>query len=172
MQIGGHESLDDPHAQAVAAGRIEVFRNRLAVVPDLDGGLTLRLVSADRDGAAIPSREAVFDSVGDELVDQERQNRGLLRGDSDVTGWDIERHRESGRGQRPVRLVRCVAGNDVDGGAAETLLVAEEIVDSRDRLDATDRLSQVRRPGSTFVVAKLDRKEGGDGLQVIANAMV
>ena len=53
------------------------------------------LVSANRDRAAVPTSEAMFDRVGDELVDQERQDRGLLRGHLDITGRDIERHRQT-----------------------------------------------------------------------------
>jgi hypothetical protein len=83
----------------------------------------------------------MFDRVGDELVDQESQDRGLLRGNLDIRGRNIEGYRKTGWGQRPVRLVGGVAGNDVDCRPAETLLVAEKIVHGRDRLDATDRFA-------------------------------
>src|SRR5215211_961885 len=106
----------------------------------------------------------MFDRVGDELVDEECQDRGLLRGNFDITGRDIEGDCEARRSQRPICLVGSMAGDDVDRRAAESLLVAEQVVDGRDRLDTTDSLSQVPRPRLTLVVTKLDREQRSDGL--------
>src|SRR4051812_32654953 len=117
VEIGGNQALDDAHAQPMAARRVKVLWNRLAVVPDFDRGLTLFLVSADRDGAAVPSREAMFDRVGDELVDEKRKDRGLLRGNSDIASRDIERNGESGGHERPIRLIGGMASDNVDGGS-------------------------------------------------------
>src|SRR5215218_3458284 len=110
--------------------------------------------------------------VGDELVDQERQDGGLLRWNPHVVGRDIERDREPGRGQRPVRLIGSMAGNDIDSCTAELLFIAEEIVDGRDGLNAADGLSQMRRPRSTFIVTKLDREKRRDSLYVVAHTMM
>src|SRR3954451_7559218 len=114
----------------------------------------------------------MFYRVGHELVDQKRKDGGLLRGDSDIAGRDIKRHGESGGRKRPISLLGGMAGDNVDGGSSQSLLVAEQVVNGRDGLDATDRFTQVGCPWRAFVMAKLNREERRDGLQVIPHAMV
>src|SRR5215212_409534 len=170
MEIGGNQALDDAHTQPMAARRIEVLGNCLAIVPDFDGGFAVVLVRADRDGAAVPSRKAMFYRVGHQLVDEKRKDGGLLRGDSDIASRDIECDSESGGRKSPISLVGGMAGDNVDGGSSQPSLVAEQVVNGRDGLDATNRFTQVRCPWGAFIMTKLNREERGDGLQVIPHA--
>ena len=63
-------------------------------------------------------------------------------------------------------------GDCVDGDAAQALLVAEEIVDGGDRLNAADGLAEMIGGGGVRVLANLDREQRGHGLQVVADAVV
>src|SRR4029079_2143204 len=101
----------------------------------------------------------MFYRVGDELVDEKRKDGGLLRGDSDIAGRDIERDGESGGCKRSISLVGGMAGDNVDGGSSQSSLVAEQVMNGRDSLDATDRFTQVRRPRRTFIMTELNREE-------------
>ena len=159
MQVRADKALDNAHPEPCTLYRIETSRHANSVVGDLEQGQAVGVLSPDSDFSAGATVEAMIDRVGDQFVDQERQDGRLLRRDGDFARDDLEVDRQSRWDERPVRLVRDVPRDDVDGGSPEATLIAQEIMDSGNRLDPADGFPEVDGPRCIVRLPQVNREQ-------------
>src|SRR3954465_2840263 len=91
---------------------------------------------------------------------------------TDVGGWNIKRHAEAGWDKGAVGFIGRGASDDVDCCTTQPAFIAEQIVNGCDRLRAPNGFAGVAGPGGVLIVAQLDVQQGGDSLEVVADAMM
>ncbi len=173
MKVSGYQAVDDAHAQAVRSGRgVEVPGNGLAIVGDLDDGVSLVFASVKLKPCVVRLAKPCLTALAtSSLMRRARMVACFECTRTSVDGISNVTVRPGGM-RGAVGLVGRVTSEDVD---CRTTSLRSSLRRSWTAAIAWTRLMASRRwlaQGAFLIVAQLDGQQGRRLFAVVADAMM